>query len=263
MNIAGYLAAVLIGVSLGLIGGGGSILTLPVLVYLLGIDAVAATTYSLFVVGLSSATGALAYSRKKLVDLKMAFSFGMPSLAAVWVTRNYILPAIPQQVCRVSGWVLDKDTLLMLFFALVMIGAAYSMIRKRPPVAAPGPGKINYALVLMQGGLVGVVTGLIGAGGGFLVIPALVNWLKMPMKRAVGTSLLIITINSLAGFMFSMRSAQLQWPLLATVSGLAILGILMGTFLAAKIDGNRLKPAFGWFVLVMGTYILLREILLH
>ena len=261
MNIAGYAASVLIGISLGLIGGGGSILTVPVLVYLFRIDAVFATVYSLFIVGTTSTIGSFSYFRKGLVNIKTAIVFGIPSIAAVFFTRTYIVPVIPQNMGSIGGFTVTKGALLMLLFAILMIFASYSMIRKKnEAVADINPQKpFNYPLLFAQGIFTGIITGLIGAGGGFLIIPALVNLVKMPMKTAVGTSLVIIAINSLTGFAFSLSHTNVQWSFLVGIATIAIAGILIGSYLSTKIDGKKLKPAFGWFVLVMGIYILVKE----
>lgn len=263
MYIAGYLASILIGISLGLIGGGGSILTVPVMVYLFGVDALVATTYSLFVVGSTSVIGSVAYFRKGLVNFKTVLFFGLPSIASVLLTRSLLVPAIPTHIISIGGFELTKSILFMLLFSVLMIVASFSMIRKQQEGAISAEGGDAAVLpVLLQGLGVGVVTGLIGAGGGFLIIPALVNMLKLPMKNAVGTSLVIIAINSLSGFLMSVKDQAIQWPFLAIVAAIAMGGILIGSFLATKIDGKRLKPAFGWFVLIMGIYILIKETLL-
>lgn len=262
MEIAGYAASVLIGLSLGLIGGGGSILTVPVMVYLFSVDAVLATTYSLFVVGATSLVGSISYFKKNLLSLQTAVIFGIPSVIAVFVTRTYLVPSIPSELLHSGNFIITKRVFLMALFALLMIFASYSMIRKRKnePKENTKGKKWNYPALLIQGIFVGTITGLIGAGGGFLIIPALVNFLKLPMKTAVGTSLFIITINSLVGFLFSISHSTIYWPLLLSVTAIAILGILAGSYLSTKIDGKKLKPAFGWFVLAMGLYILLKEI---
>lgn len=263
MIVAGYLASVLIGISLGLIGGGGSILTVPVMVYLFGIEATRATVYSLFVVGLTSATGSVSYFRKGLADMRTALVFGLPSVAAVYTTRTWVVPAIPAHIATIGSFAITKDMLLMLLFAVLMIFASASMIRKgKGETETTEQGGYNYPVLIGQGLFVGTLTGLIGAGGGFLIIPALVNLLKMPMKKAVGTSLVIIAINSGTGFLFSLSRTVINWPLLLSVAAIAIGGILAGSMLAARIDGKRLKPAFGWFVLIMGVYILIKETLL-
>jgi uncharacterized membrane protein YfcA len=264
MDIAGYLASILIGISLGLIGGGGSILTVPVLVYLFGINAVSATAYSLFIVGTTSAVGSLSYLKKDLVNIKTAVLFGIPSIAAVFLARTYILPAIPQEIFDIGSFTITKSILLMLLFAVLMIAASYKMMIKSTNGNENEKQikKLNYPVSILYGIFVGLVTGLIGAGGGFLIIPALVNLLKIPMKIAVGTSLLIISINSITGFLFSLNHSIIDWKFLLLISAIAILGILIGSFLSSKINGSKLKPAFGWFVLVMGIYIIFKETIL-
>lgn len=264
MNIAGYTASILIGISLGLIGGGGSILTVPVLVYLFRIDVVFATVYSLFIVGATSVIGSISYFRKGLVNIKTAVIFGIPSIATVFFTRVYIVPAIPPNILSIGSFTVTKGALLMLLFAVLMILAAYGMIKKseeEPGISSQRP--FNYPQIFAQGVFIGIVTGLIGAGGGFLIIPALVNLLKMPMKAAVGTSLVIIAINSLAGFVFSLYHTRVQWSFLAGIAAVAILGILIGSYISTKIHGRKLKLLFGWFVLIMGIYIITKEIFLN
>ncbi|WP_333575255.1 sulfite exporter TauE/SafE family protein [Sphingobacterium sp.] len=265
MDIAGYSASIFIGISLGLIGGGGSILTVPVLVYLFSLDAVLATAYSLFIVGSTSVVGSFSYFKKGLVNIKTAIVFGIPSIAAIFLTREYLLPAIPQDVFTIGSYTITKNMLLMLLFAILMIAASYSMIRKDGQAndGATHKQQFNYFQILLQGIFIGVVTGLIGAGGGFLIIPALVNLLKLPMKTAVGTSLVIISINSLMGFLFSLSHTSVQWGFLLSIASIAIIGILIGSYLSTKIKATKLKPAFGWFVLVMGIYIIVKETLLH
>lgn len=262
MEYGGYFASVLIGISLGLIGGGGSILTVPVLVYLFGVEPVAATAYSLFIVGLTSAVGSVNFFLKQLVDVKTAVIFGIPSIIAVFMTRAYIVPAIPAEVITLGTMVVTKRLLLMGLFAVLMIAASYSMIKKSADSAeGDGPRKFNYPVILLEGAIVGVLTGLVGAGGGFLIIPALVVLSKLPMKMAVGTSLVIIAAKSLIGFFGEGGETIIQWSFLATVSAFAIVGIFIGSALAKNIDGNKLKPAFGWFVLAMGLYILVKELM--
>jgi uncharacterized membrane protein YfcA len=265
MELLGYIAAIVIGISLGLIGGGGSILTVPVLVYLFKIDAVLATTYSLFIVGLTSAIGSASYFKKQLVDIKTAIVFGIPSIIAVFFTRLLIVPAIPSEVVSINGFVVTKSILLMVLFALLMIAASYSMIKqpKKPIDECNTDQKFNYPLILLEGSIVGILTGLVGAGGGFLIIPALVVLSKLPMKQAVGTSLVIIAAKSLIGFFGEGSFTAIDWKFLTTISTFAIGGIIIGAQLAKKIDGNKLKPAFGWFVLVMGMYIILKETIIH
>lgn len=265
MDIVGYSASILIGIALGLIGGGGSILTVPVLVYLFQIDAVLATGYSLFIVGTTSVVGSLSFFRKGLVNIKTAVVFGIPSLLAVFLTRAYIVPAIPDEVFSMGSFIVTKSILLMLLFGILMIAASYSMIKADSAEVneTSQQQKFNYPLILLEGALVGVLTGLVGAGGGFLIIPALVLLSKLPMKEAVGTSLVIIAAKSLIGFFGETGETMIDWTFLMVISALAIVGIFIGGALSKKIDGEKLKPAFGWFVLVMGIYIVFKETVLR
>lgn len=264
MEIFGFIAAILIGVTLGLIGGGGSILTVPVLVYLFQVDPVLATAYSLFIVGVTSVVGSVSYFKKGLVNIKTAIVFGIPSLIAVYLTRAAIIPAIPEEIFSIGNFVLSKNLLLMLLFAVLMIAAAYSMIRKTKQSNTDelSAQKFNYPLILIEGSVVGVLTGLVGAGGGFLIIPALVILSKLPIKEAIGTSLVIIAAKSLIGFLGEEGSSAFDWSFLALITSLSVLGIFIGTFLSKKVNSDKLKPAFGWFVLAMGIYILIKETLL-
>lgn len=261
MAILGYLAAILVGVSLGLIGSGGSTLTVPVLTYLFGLEAVLATTYSLFIVGATSAAGAIQYYKQKNVDLKIVFFFGIPSILSVAFTRTYIVPSIPTEIFHISNFTLTKNMLLMVIFAALMLLSAISMLRKKSVKEKHPSKKLFYLKICGQGLFVGLVTGLVGAGGGFLIIPVLVNILHLKMKQAIGTSLCIITINTLSGFAFSLQQVKSEhWMLIFSIAAIAIVGILLGTFMAKKMDGKRLKPVFGWFILGMGAYILVKEI---
>ena len=261
MEYFGYCSSILIGVSLGLIGGGGSILTVPVLVYIFGMDAATATVYSLFIVGITSTVGSVSYFRKGLVNLKTALVFGIPSVVGVFLTRVYLVPAIPDPVLTTGTYIVTKHILLMLLFAVLMVAASFSMIKKVIVISnnTVAGSSFNHPLILIQGFAVGIITGLIGAGGGFMIIPALVFMLKLPMKEAIGTSLLIIAANSLLGFFSSANHVAVHWVFLFTIAAFAIAGIFIGMRLSKNIDGAKLKPAFGWFVLGMGIYIMLKE----
>ena len=262
MEIIGYIASLIIGISLGLIGGGGSILTVPVLVYLFGVEPVLATAYSLFIVGASSLVGAWPKYKQGFVNLKTAIIFGIPSIASVFATRKFLVPAIPAELGEFAGIAITKSLLMMLLFAVLMVAASFSMIRSKPTKAAVAEGeqKFNYPMILLEGALVGILTGLVGAGGGFLIIPALVMLSKLPMKQAVGTSLLIIAAKSLIGFTGDLGTRTMDWTLLISVTALAIAGIFIGDKLSKRIDGNKLKTGFGWFVLVMGLYIIAQQL---
>jgi hypothetical protein len=260
--IIGFAAAILIGVSLGLIGGGGSILTVPVMVYILGIDPVLATAYSLFVVGSTSLVGAGTYMKKGLVNYKTALVFAIPSFIAVFLTRKFLVPALPDPLFSIGEAMITKNIGIMVFFALIMLAASYSMIKgKKGGSEEEEEVKFNLPMIALEGSVVGVITGIVGAGGGFLIIPALVLLAKLPMKMAVGTSLLIIAAKSLIGFLGDLSTQTIDWQLLLIFTGLSIIGIFIGSALSKKINEKVLKTGFGWFVLIMGIYIITKELL--
>lgn len=266
MEIAGYLASVLIGISLGLVGSGGSILTVPVLVYLMGMNPMVATASSLFIVGLTSLVGGLRAYSKNLIDFRAITEFGLPSIFSIFIARHYILPALPDIIFHAGNKPVSKELLLMVVFAVLMVAASLTMIRSRKDADTEIKESVNRGhkvlpLVLL-GLVIGTVTGLLGAGGGFLIIPSLVLFLGLPMKKAVGTSLLIIAINSLFGFLFSLKQFSYNWTLLIIFTMLATAGIFTGSRLSEKIPGKSLKKGFGWFILAAGAYIILKEIFL-
>ncbi|MFN4198542.1 MAG: sulfite exporter TauE/SafE family protein [Flavobacterium sp.] len=263
-QLIGFALAVLVGVSLGLIGSGGSILTVPILVYVMGVSPVLATAYSLFIVGATALVGGVQNALLKKVDFRTVLVFGIPSIAGVYATRSYILPRIPEEIVTLGHFVVTKSIALMVLFAVVMLLASFSMIRpSRQAIEESTQIKFNYPLILIEGILVGILTGLVGAGGGFLIIPALVLLAKMPMKLAVGTSLFIIAAKSLIGFtgdMQHMPNIDYSFMLLFTL--FSLIGIVIGIRLSKHISGAKLKTGFGWFVLVMGVYIILKELFL-
>lgn len=260
MEFLGYIASIGIGISLGLIGGGGSILTVPVLVYLFQIDPLLATSYSLFIVGSTSAVGAVPYFRNNLVDFQTALYFGLPSIITVFLTRLYIIEAIPNHLFQIGSFEITKNMGIMLLFAILMLFAALKMIKGNQVDESKKISQRSVLPLVFQGAAVGFISGLVGAGGGFLIIPALIIFNQMPMKKAVGTSLLIIATNSLFGFIGKLDFHLINWTFLLTLSGIAITGILIGSKLSQKIDGKKLKPAFGWFVLLMGIVVIIQEI---
>lgn len=261
MEIAGWIMALVIGITLGLLGGGGSILTVPVFVYLFGISPVLSTGYSLFVVGLSALFGAFSYFKKQQVDVKTAAVFGLPAIVAVYFSRKVLVPAIPDEIFTSGDFVVSKDIAIMVLFAVMMILASYSMIKGRADSGAKANVRYNYPLILLEGVVVGTLTGLVGAGGGFLIIPALVVLSGLSMKTAVGTSLIIIAVKSLIGFIGDIQNYAIDWRFLLLFAAIAVVGIFIGSALSNKVEGSKLKPFFGWFVLVMGLYILGKELL--
>lgn len=261
MEVIGYIAAIAIGIVLGLMGGGGSILSIPILVYLFNRDVVTASAYSLFIVGMTSLVGAIPKYKDHLVNIRTGFLFGIPSILSIFVTRKWIVPAIPEALATFGDFVLTKRILLLGLFALLMILASISMLRRRDEMTAD-PNAFRGGLVVIEGFLIGLLTGLVGAGGGFLIIPALVLLTGLNFKTAVGTSLFIIAINSLAGFIGDVLNSHIEWTFLLSITSLAIAGIFIGNYFSRSIPQMRLRTAFGWFILLAGCYILLRETVL-
>lgn len=248
IEIIGYIGALLIGLVLGLIGGGGSILTVPILVYALTLNPVLATAYSLFVVGTTSLVGAIKNMMKGMVDFKTAIIFAIPAFIAVFLTRAYLIPAIPDELFTIGTIVVTKNLAIMLFFAIIMLLASISMIRNnRKESDEESVITYNYPLIIVEGLVVGTITGIVGAGGGFLIIPALVLLAKLPMKKAVATSLFIIAIKSLIGFLGDVKNLEIDWAFLLPFTALSIIGIFLGIWLNKFIDGKKLKKSF-WMV---------------
>lgn len=259
MEYIGYLASIIIGLSLGLIGGGGSILAVPILVYLFKISPEQSTTYSLFIVGFTAMIGSISHYQLGNLKMKSAVIFAIPSIISLLLIRKLILPLIPSTIASVKGFDITKDLLIMVVFAFLMVATSYSMIKKSKTNAEIS--EINFKMLASTGLLVGLIIGFLGAGGGFLIIPALLFFGNLPMKQAVGTSLFIIFINSMIGFTGDILGGiTIDYQFLAIISLMAVLGLIIGTSLSKKIDGLKLKPVFGWFVLVMGIYIIAKEL---
>ena len=264
MEFIGYVAAVLIGLILGLIGGGGSILTVPVLVYLFHIHPALGTAYSLFIVGSTSLIGVVSKFKQQEVDFQTALVFGLPSLLSVFITRKWVLPLIPDQIHLTESLILEKSTAMMVFFSLLMLFAALRMLRpKSEDASVSGVQNQSYFPLIGQGLIIGVLTGFVGVGGGFLIVPALVMFRKLSMKIAIGTSLLIISVNSLVGFTGDLmtQGSKMDWLFLGLITFLSIVGILLGGQLAKRLETDFLRKGFAWFVLLMGVFILMKEVL--
>ncbi|QRR01613.1 sulfite exporter TauE/SafE family protein [Dyadobacter sandarakinus] len=260
MEIMAYLASVLIGISLGLVGGGGSILTVPVLVYLFGVPPLLSTSYSLFIVGSTSLIGAIRNYKNGLLNVRTALLFGATSVTTVFLVRKFLIPQIPNQLFELGDFQVTEPILTMALFGVLMIAASVGMIKDNTQSAkkAQRQGHSFFKLFAFGTGI-GLTTGLLGAGGGFLLIPTLVLLLGMPMKEAVGTSLLIIALNSLIGFAGDLGHFQIYWGFLLTVTSIAIAGLFLGGLIGNYLNVDRLKRGFGWFVLVMGAYIIIHE----
>ncbi|HKR04035.1 MAG TPA: sulfite exporter TauE/SafE family protein [Bacteroidia bacterium] len=263
MEIIGYFCAMLVGVSLGTLGSGGSILTVPIMVYLMHVNPVDATGYSLFVVGITSAIGTGTFIRKDLVDIKTAVIFAIPSIISVFLTRKFLIPAIPNPVITVSSFVVSKELFIMLFFALLMMVVAYTMIRNDDlkDIEEIEIRQPDYSWLKFIGFVSGILTGLTGAGGGFIIIPALVLFAKVSIRTSVGTSLLIITANSFIGFGGELLTKHevIDYKFLFAFAFFSVIGIFIGLRLSLKITATQLKKTFGWFILITGIYVFVKE----
>ncbi|MES2680580.1 MAG: sulfite exporter TauE/SafE family protein [Bacteroidota bacterium] len=264
--IAGFIAFLGIGLILGLIGGGGSILGVPVLVYVMCYTADVATSYSLFIVGLTSLIGALSYLRKGEISAEAIVQFALASMVSVFCVRKYLMPAIPEEF-SILGLEISKHTLIMIVFSLLILSSSYTMIKKRKPNNMSqvrwdefSRSPLGLPFLIFLGVAVGFITGFVGAGGGFIIVPVLIFFLRLKFKKAIGTSLCIIAINSLVGFTGNFGNQQIDWPFLLSISAVCAVGILLGSLLSNKISGQSLKPAFGWFTLIVGMSVLVKEI---
>ncbi len=265
MTTVGLIAFLIIGLILGLIGGGGSILGVPVLVYLMGFKADDATTYSLFIVGITSLIGAITYLRKGEISIESILQFAIASMITVFCVRKFIMPNIPELI-NVFNFQISKHFLIMFLFSVLIVISSISMIKKRKANRTNqikwdefAKSPMGLPTVILLGVLVGFITGFIGAGGGFIIVPVLIFFLRLNFKKAIGTSLCIIAINSLIGFTGNLGHQEINWALLLSISFACILGIIGGSFLSDKISSKKLKPAFGWFTLCVGLFVFIKE----
>ena len=257
-EILGYVGALLIGIVLGITGGGGSILTVPILVYLLHLDFVIASAYSLFIVGTTSAFGSFQNFKNGSIAVKTALQFAIPSVLGVYLSRKFLVPTIPDPLFYFGSLQLTKGTFLMLIFAVVMLMAAISMLKESKVIVKVEPQSKIWLVIQLF--LVGILIGLIGAGGGFLIIPALMKLAKLPIRKAIGTSLLIITINSLIGFLGDLQTSVIDWSFLLLFTSLSVIGIFIGLYIQKYLNEKRLKKIFGFFVLAMAVVIIYKEV---
>ena len=261
-EVLGYVLATISGLIMGLIGGGGSILSVPIMVYLLGLNPITATAYSLFIVGTTSSFGAIKSLKNKLVDIKSALIFAPPSILGVFLTRRYLVPLLPDVIFSFESIQITSKVFIMLIFAIVILFASLSMLFKKnnSKIHNENNSNFNVSLIFLLGLATGVISGFVGAGGGFLNIPILVFFVGLAMKKAVGTSLFIIAIKSLIGFLGDLNTLVIDWEFLLRFTLMSIIGIILGLYLAKFIDSNKLKKGFGYFTLLMGSYIIIKEL---
>lgn len=268
MEILGYASFLVIGLILGLIGGGGSLLCVPVLKYMMGMEAGLATTYSLFIVGMTALVGAGSYVKKGEVSVEAILNFAIASSITAFCMRKFIMPSMPNQF-YLAEYEIQKHTLIMVVFALLILSASYSMIITRKPNRVKDvkwneftKTPLGIPFVIVLGVLIGIITGFVGAGGGFIIVPVLMIFMRLNFKKAIGTSLCVVALNSIIGFVGNIGHQSLDWKFLIIISLICGLGILLGSLLSNKISSKKLKPAFGWFILCVGVFILIKELLL-
>ena len=234
-------------------------MSIPILVYLFSLDVVVASGYSLFIVGITSLAGAIQRHSTFKIDLRMVFLFGMPSILSIFVTRKWIVGAIPQVIFETPSFAFTQRLLILGTFSLLMIAASVLMIVKKA-VQIESAGNVNAFLLILQGMLIGFLSGLVGAGGGFLIVPSLMFLAHISFRAAVGTTLVIISTNSLMGFLGDVLNYQIDWLFLLSISAIAITGVIVGNQCSGFLSSVALKKFFGWFTLIMGIGILLNEL---
>jgi len=251
MEIAGYFGALLIGLLLGITGSGGSILALPLLVGLFAMPASEAVGASLFIVAATSTFGAGMVIREKAVDWNAFLWFGLPSVVSVVLVRRLVTPLLPDSIGGVA-----RDDVIVLVFAAVIVGAAFAMLRK----SSASGGSPQRSKLIAQGLAVGAIAGFVGAGGGFMIVPALVLFAGIEIHRAAATSIVIICVNSAAGFVASLGSQAFEWPKLLTIVAIAIVGLIVGRATAEKIDQRVLKTGFAYFLFAVAIYLVVTAV---
>jgi len=259
-ELLGYFGALIIGLVVGLFGGGGSILAVPIFVYLFHLNPILATSYSLFVVGFSAAAGTIINIKKKLSDYRIAIIFSFPALFSVFVVRRYLISSLPEVILDTGSIYITTKMALMLLFSIVILLSSFSMLKKNKAVIAQKLNNTNYSLLLITGSVVGVLTGLVGAGGGFIIVPALVFFAGLKIKQAVATSLVIITCNALFGFLSDITQVNIDWFFLTSITLISVLGIVLGSYLSNFINDMSLKKNFARFILLIALMIICNEL---
>lgn len=246
MVMLGYVLALIVGLSLGLLGGGGSILTVPILNYVMGMETQEAIASSLVIVALTSLVALVPHWRGQRVSFRTGLPFGLASMIGAFL----------------GGWTAQfiADVVLMIIFAAIMIATSINMIAGKQGVTANDSPEPKLWISLLIGAGVGAVTGLVGAGGGFLIVPALVIFAGLPMHLAIGTSLLTIVLKNFSALGGHIVSVSINWPVTLAFTAIAILGSLVGARLAVMIPANTLRVSFGWFVLAMGIFVIGTEL---
>jgi len=264
MVTLGFILALCMGLILGLLGGGGSILTVPILVYFFDVSATLATGYSLFIVGVTSVIATFRYRQKNLLDIRVAILFSIPSIVGVLMSRLWILPKVPSTL-HMMGTSISKDQLILLVFSLLILVIAFFMFKSKDPVEeetqSGSKTRLSLLFIGIEGFLVGIITGFVGAGGGFMIVPALTLFARLPLKKAIATSLLIISAKSIVGFLGDVVSGVVfEWQFLLLIVFMTLTGTVVGTQLSNAIEAHHLRRGFAYFIVVMGILIIVKEL---
>lgn len=262
MEILGYIGALFIGLVMGILGGGGSILAVPILAYIFHLDEKTATAYSLFIVGSTGLVGGLKQAYHKLVDWSSVLTFGLPAVLGITLMRALVIPKLPENLFHIQEFVVTRRMGMFGLFALLMLLAAYSMLNDKRAYQATQKSQF-HPLILSEGLFIGALTGLVGAGGGFLIVPALMVINQLDMKTASATSLVIIAINSLMGFFIGDAfHLTIDWSFLGVFVIISMIGIFIGTLINQYVPVNILKKSFAIFIILMAIFIFIQEFIL-
>ena len=262
IEIFGYIGAFFIGLIMGILGGGGSILAVPILAYIFHLDEKIATAYSLFVVGSTGLIGGLRQTLNKMVDWKAAITFGIPAVIGITTVRAFVVPNLPEILFEIGSFEFTRRMGMFGLFAVLMLLAATSMLSNKTKNKSTKEIGFN-PLILSEGLFIGGLTGLVGAGGGFLIVPALIVIAQLDMKKASATSLIIIALNSLTGFFLGDAThMEINWKFLSIFVGIAMSGIIIGTFLNQLLPVKLLKKSFAYFIIAMAIFIFVEEFII-
>jgi len=263
-EIIGYIGALLIGLVMGLTGSGGSILSIPILAYLFQFDEKTATAYSLFVVGVTALSGSVRGVLDRMVNYKAVLFLGVPAIIGVLTVRRVVVPVLPEVLFHIGEFEFTRRMLVFGLFSILLFIASHSMLNKSNVNLETGNQKfVFHPMIVTEGLFLGLFMGLIGAGGGFLIVPALMLIAKLPIKKAIGTSLFIVSLNSLIGFFFGdFLYMEIDWKFLGVFSIISFIGIFIGGVLAKRTNGVKLKQYFAYFIIAMGIFMFIKEFIL-
>lgn len=260
MEVVGYLLAFIVGLVMGLIGAGGSILSSGLMIYIFGLNPMISASYTLLNVGIISLVGSIQYYRKDLVQIRTGLLFAAPAIVTVLYMRAYVVPSIPHIIFESGSMAFSKDLFVKLVFAILMIIIAWNMITKKT-VETQKANNLNAWMVTLIGIIVGLLTGIVGVGGGFMIVPALLFFTGLNVKTAVGTSLFIITLNTGVGFFGDFAAGVVyNWAFLIKFISLTVLGMLISGLVVHKVQTEKIKKLFAIVMLFLGTWIIFKEL---